>query len=920
MDLSSSPGSSADEASVNNDNSTPRTKTKEMGRRGNTGGPAAGGSGSNRGGPGIRRFDLDLSAMLNHEQRQQLQQLVFNIMDTMQRNLRDIFDTMGPPTTDSKTEATSETVQPEPLRGIQTPAATWAIIPNPRSLKYAHLFGLEPVMPVAETKDDEKESDEKDKEKDKDAKEGKDGKEKEKEKPKPPKKEPPKPELVPPAPIIPPALIALASQQEGGILSIPTSIEQATAMVKRDETDVITSSMVELKRDALTHIGKWRSNILRRMGDINIKNGGNGGNVAPAGQGPQQQHQAPGNARRGGHGGGGAGRGRPARPSGGGVSTADEESNAASARLYPAFPTQLSELPKEKRACILHSMLLLLLGLENYYTYSRILLFFLASSLHVPASVLAQDELRVAQALGHIIKGVTPEEIAQKRAEEGRTSRRHKGTASAAAQLAAHSGTLSAPLIAAGIGTVFGGLGLTPNAAAGLLGTMAESTIAVGNLFGLYGARATSKMETYLKDVQDFALLPLRGSLDREYVDPKDLVPEDRRLRLTLGLSGWLMEKEDVTKAWRALGHQNEVYALRWELEALTKLGTSLKAALSSVSWTMAKKEMAERTVFDSLQNSYWPSDLVKISKVIDNPWTVGMVRAEKMGGILADAIINKIQGERAITLVGYSLGARIIYNCLMQLSEKRAFGVVENVVLLGAPCPTEVRVWAAMKSVVAGRLVNVYSNNDYLLGFLYRSSSWQYGVAGLQKIQGLHGIENFDVSEIVCSHLRYQHMVGAVLQKLGWEDIDRNEVGREDEALKRLVSEEMEMDRARGFKTKGGVASLNNKSPSSIESSLVRGVEGLDLNSSQKNGGVVGGGKAAAGAPLPATKRGKSPTKRTGPSTGAAPAAPVLVSSAATFTSGPMAPAPSSLSQKENQQQEPAVAAKAGGGARQDK
>ncbi|KAK8086346.1 hypothetical protein PG994_001320 [Apiospora phragmitis] len=820
--------------------------------------------------------------MLNNEQRQLLQQLIFTIMDTMQRNLRDIFDTMG----------TTETNRPgEPLNGIQTPAPTWAIVPNPRSAKYAHLFGMELLLPVAtENKDDEKETEEKDK----DAKE----------KPKP-RKEPPKPEMAPPAPIIPPALIALASQQEGGALAIPQSIEQATAMIKRDETDVITSSMVELKRDALTHIGKWRSNILRRMGDITIKNGGNGGNVVS--QGPQH---APGNASRRG-GGGAAGRGIPARPSGGGVSAADEESNAAFARLYPAFPTQLSELHKEKRACILHSLLLLLLGLENYYTYLRILLFYLATSLHVPVSVLAQDELRVAQGLAQIIKGVTPEEIAQKRAEEGRTSRRHKGAASVAAQLAAHTGTLSAPLVAAGIGTVFGGLGLGPSAAAGLLGTMAESTIAVGNLFGLYGARATSKMETYLKDVQDFALLPLRGALDREYVDPKDLLPEDRRMRMTLGISGWLMEKEDVTKAWRACGNQSEVYALRWELKALTKLGISLQAALGSVSWTMAKKEMTKRTVFDSLKNSLWPSDLVKISKVIDNPWTVGMVRAEKVGGILADAIINKLQGERAVTLVGYSLGARIIYNCLMQLSEKRALGVVENVVLMGAPCPTEVRVWAAMKSVVAGRLVNVYSNNDYMLGFMYRTSSWQYGVAGLQKIQGLHGVENFDVSEIVVSHRRYQHMVSSVLQKLGWEDIDSNEVAREDVALKRLVAEETEMDLVRGWvKTP---ASLNG--PLTVES-LVHGVEVLDLNPSQNGGG----GKATAvpvppAPPAAASKRGKSPTKKAVPAAG-----PVRVSSAATLSGGPMAPAPSSTSssqQKENQQ---GVVAKAGGGARQDK
>lgn len=626
------------------------------------------------------------------------------------------------------------------------------------------------------------------------------------------------------------------------------------------------------------------------------------------------------------------------------MSAADEESNAAFSRLYPAFPTPLSELPKEKRACILHSLLLLLLGLENYYTYSRILLFYLATSLHVPVSVLAQDETRVAQGLAQIIKGVTPEEIAQKRLEEGRTSRRHKGVASTAAQLAAHSGTLSAPLVAAGIGTVFGGLGLGPSAAAGLLGTMAESTIAVGNLFGLYGARATSKMDTYLKDVQDFALLPLRGALDREYVDPKDLSPEDRRMRMTLGIGGWLMEKEDVTKAWRALGHQNEVYALRWELEALQKLGVSLKAALGSVSWTMAKKEMAERTgksrpasyrdyqpvnelictpVFDSLHNALWPSDLVKISKVIDNPWTVGMVRAEKVGGILADAIINKLQGERAITLVGYSLGARIIYNCLMHLSEKRAFGVVENVVLMGAPCPTEVRVWAAMKSVVAGRLVNVYSNNDYMLGFMYRSSSWQYGVAGLQKIQGLHGVENFDVSEIVVSHRRYQHMVSAVLQKLGWEDIDGNEVAREDQALMRLVAEETEMDRVRGWvKTP---ASLNGSSLTA--ESLVHGVEGLDLNSGSQQNGGGGGGKAApavhvhapvaapAAAANASAKRGKSPMKK-----GVPAGAPVRVTSATSIGGGPLAPVPNSAasSQKENQQ-EGAVKA-AGGGARQDK
>ena len=63
------------------------------------------------------------------------------------------------------------------------------------------------------------------------------------------------------------------------------------------------------------------------------------------------------------------------------------------------------------------------------------------------------------------------------------------------------------------------------------------------------------------------------------------------------------------------------------------------------------------------------------------------------------------------------------------------------------------------MRSVVAGRLVNVYSSNDYVLGFLYRTSSVQYGVAGLQKIEGLAGIENVDVSDTVSGHLRYRYL-----------------------------------------------------------------------------------------------------------------------------------------------------------------
>merc|ERR1712093_409686 len=281
------------------------------------------------------------------------------------------------------------------------------------------------------------------------------------------------------------------------------------------------------------------------------------------------------------------------------------------------------------------------------------------------------------------------------------------------------------------------------------LHVLAEHGVIVGSLFGAYGGRMTGKMmDAYAKEVEDFAFLPLKGSKHHE---PK---PEDRRLRVTIGVSGWITQREDTIIPWRALGRQSEVFALRWELDALSKLGSSLESVVKSAAWSVAKKEIISRTIFASLMTALWPIGLLKISKIVDNPFSVAKNRADKAGLVLADALINKAQGERPVTLIGYSLGARLIYSCLMSLAERRAFGLVESAVLIGAPAPSDAAVWRSMRSVVSGRLVNVYSENDYILAFLYRTSSIQYGVAGLQEAQDVKGVENVNVSEMVSGHL----------------------------------------------------------------------------------------------------------------------------------------------------------------------
>lgn len=472
-------------------------------------------------------------------------------------------------------------------------------------------------------------------------------------------------------------------------------------------------------------------------------------------------------------------------------------------QLYPPTPTTLSSLPVEKRCLLLHALLLLLLSLEHYSALTRVLLLNVASSLHLPLRLLAEDEVRVARGLTHIAKDLPPEALRRDKTEDAKPARRWKaGLASiAGALVTGAAGSLAAPLVAAGVGTVLGGIGLGGTATAGLLGAVAENGVVVGVLFGMYGARSTGKMmEHYLKDVGDFAFIPLRGSTGQ---DPEmgKVAAVTRRLRVTLGVGGWLMKKTESTKPWQCLGEHSEVYAVQWELDNLTKLGNSLETLVRSAAWSTARKEIVARTseprsrclryaadkanqhgpVFSSLVDSHWPDSLLRISKIVDNNWSNGMVRADKLGTALADVIISRQQGERGVSLIGYSLGARAIYTCLMALAERRAFGLVENAVMMGLPAPSEPVVWCVMKTVVSGRLVNVYSENDYILGFMYRTSSIEFGVAGLQRVNGVEGVENVDVTAKVGLHTRYQYLVGTILHHIGWEDIDSDQVNRDE-------------------------------------------------------------------------------------------------------------------------------------------
>jgi hypothetical protein len=467
-------------------------------------------------------------------------------------------------------------------------------------------------------------------------------------------------------------------------------------------------------------------------------------------------------------------------------------------QVFPPVETSLSQLPEAKKLLILHTLLLLVLSLEHYNAWSRVLMLYVASSLGLDVKLLNEDEVKVARGLLDTALALSSNAPTQDEPRSDSSRKWKVGIASVAgAALIGITGGLAAPLVAAGLGTVMGGLGLGATAAAGYLGALAGSGVVVGGVFGAYGGRMTGRMvDKYAREVDDFAFLPVRGSRHRSE-DEREAAQQDHRLRVTIGVTGWLTEEDNFVIPWRVIGAESEVFGLRWETEPLMNLGNALDLLVTSAAWTAGEQVLKKTFLSQLLTAVALPLALLKVARVVDNPFSVAKARADKAGEVLADALISKVQGERPVTLIGYSLGSRVIFACLQSLETRSAFGLVESAILMGAPTPSDTEDWCRIRSVVSGRLVNVFSENDSLLALLYRTSSLQLGVAGLQPVEGVLGVENLDVSDLISGHLRYQFLVGRILGVVGLESIDAREVAREEAALE-AKDRRQEQERAR--------------------------------------------------------------------------------------------------------------------------
>eukprot|EP00026_Physarum_polycephalum_P001386 Phypoly_transcript_01387.p1 GENE.Phypoly_transcript_01387~~Phypoly_transcript_01387.p1 ORF type:complete len:1109 (+),score=130.17 Phypoly_transcript_01387:94-3327(+) len=263
-------------------------------------------------------------------------------------------------------------------------------------------------------------------------------------------------------------------------------------------------------------------------------------------------------------------------------------------------------------------------------------------------------------------------------------------------------------------------------------------------------------------------------------------------LHTVIGVPGWTNKDNDVcicdtwAKALYATSKGfGDSFVLMWESHYLKKIGTDLRK-LRDPSDDQSSNSIATKVAKKMVYHSLLSTTILQEIAMVDSPWMLVRDRAEKAGILLAHSLLNGSLGGRPATLIGVSMGARVIFCCLEELcrlqeksilvhdskNKNRSGGnkqnqaekqpgkeqvsktqmdysdsnsdsskgkssaplmqpqrtpasIVENVIFIGAAIPCDLLRFDRIRKLVAGRIVNCYNPEDYTLNVIYRCVHW---------------------------------------------------------------------------------------------------------------------------------------------------------------------------------------------------
>jgi hypothetical protein len=457
---------------------------------------------------------------------------------------------------------------------------------------------------------------------------------------------------------------------------------------------------------------------------------------------------------------------------------------------------------------------------RKYDSRARAALHIVRRWLCVPVHTFLTLEVMVQEAPGKMIQSShtnSSDGGVEKKKTKGFTRSLKVGLAAVGGgALFAVTGGLAAPAIATGMGTLLGAGGFWSSSAAvaALTTTMATA-----------GAATTGRKMYYrTAGVEDFGFIVLVGNAGAVHqtgdaegcttdntLDSKestrhppllpapkiffdrilaagDVAPPTTAISTVIYVSGWISNSkppgsvEDYELCWstplvdtKTMDVEINRFAVVWCLQELRTLSSALRKLITYGAAGQAATYGITHVVAGGagiVATALGPTLLLgsATGMLIENAWTIAVDRAEKAGKLLAQVLVDGGGGRNPVTLVGHSMGARLIFAALVELhkARERGVGLVEDVVLMGAPIGLGAREqWSAARSVVAGRFINAYSENDWLLKVMF----WQ-GIAkpaaGTTPVEGVLGIENVCLTDVINTHVDYIDKWPQIRTKLG--------------------------------------------------------------------------------------------------------------------------------------------------------
>ncbi|KAI6017473.1 hypothetical protein EDC04DRAFT_2744282 [Pisolithus marmoratus] len=439
------------------------------------------------------------------------------------------------------------------------------------------------------------------------------------------------------------------------------------------------------------------------------------------------------------------------------------EGTAVASTSLPGVTTSLSAVDKDVtldiRWTVLCDLFLMSIADSVYDARSRVLLENVALKLGLGWIDVAKFECRVTEAL-EIQEGVEKTENQEiiDGASKALRKRRYMmvGLATLGGGLVIGlSAGLLAPVIGAGLGAAFTTIGISGTTGF-LAGAGGAAVVTTGGVLTGSGIAARG-MARRTRHVKTFEVLPLHNN---------------KRVSCILTVPGFMNGKlDDVRLPFSVLDPVvGDVFSVLWEPEMIMETGSAIKILTTEI-LTQIGQTVLHHTVMTALMGALqWPIILTKLGYLIDNPWNNALDRARAAGSVLAQLLIQRHLGVRPITLIGFSLGARVIFYALLDLAKSKAFGIVQDVFLLGATLTASQSTWYEARSVVSGRFVNAYARNDWVLNYLFRATSAGLSsVAGLRPVEDVPGVENVDVTDKISGHMSYRTFMPLILDQLGF-------------------------------------------------------------------------------------------------------------------------------------------------------